>query len=390
MKVTELTMSGVKIIEPDLCEDDLGWTAEIYSAKAFERHGIKSDWIQENYGYAFKSGCFRGIHFQNSPHTQAYLIRCIRGALLDFAVDLRPDSPTYKKWVSVILSAENRKQIWLPRGVGHACLSMTDHCVFEMKVDQYYEPSAFRVISYLDPEIKMTLPITDVMMSENDRKAPFLCACGTNLCDSDAHRADPLSHDSAQSIKNDLRVSKLSLDGVQLIEPKYYDDSRGFFVEAFSAWKLRAYEIDAAFVWNTHDFTRSKHTLRGIYFQNFPHAQGKLVGCTRGAAIHYAIDLRQDSPQFRRWANTVLSVENHKQLWIPKGFAHAYLTLTDNCELQCKYDDLNCPEYQRVIRYDDPEINIDWRSAAITLSEEDARAPFLKDVDSTSSTEAIL
>lgn len=116
MKAIELNIPGVKIIEQSRNEDFTGWTCSAYSACSFEQVGIYDRFVQENHGYAFKDGCFRGIHYQELPFTQAYLMQCITGAMLDFAVDLRKDSPTYRQWTSIVLSAENRTSLYIPKG----------------------------------------------------------------------------------------------------------------------------------------------------------------------------------------------------------------------------------------------------------------------------------
>ena len=114
MQVTELALPGVKIIEPTYFEDYRGYYCETYSQCTLAEYGITDEFVQDNHFLSLERGTIRGIHFQNAPYAQSKLLRCVRGSLLDIAVDLRKGSPTYKKWVSVVLSAENREQISIP------------------------------------------------------------------------------------------------------------------------------------------------------------------------------------------------------------------------------------------------------------------------------------
>lgn len=375
MKSTELNIPGVRVIEQSCNEDFTGWTYRAYSVCSYEQIGICDKFVQENHGYAFKDGCFRGIHCQEFPFVQAYLMQCISGAMLDFAVDLRRNSPTYKQWTSIVLSAENRKLLYIPKGCAHACLSLSSGCEFTMKVSNYYEPSAFKSISYLSPELGIKMPISNLIISEQDKTAKLLENCFPNLegvCDG--------QRDIVQYY-NDLCVTNLELSGLKAIQPKYYEDFRGFFAETFSVRKLRDFGLDTTFVQDKCSFSYFKGTFHGIYFQKHPHAQGKLIRCTRGKIMDFAIDLRSDSPTFKQWTYVILSAENHKQLWIPHGFGHAYMTLSNNCEVQCRCDNYDAPESQRIICYDDPEINLKIIRSELIISEADRLAPRLKDID---------
>ncbi|MFC2970588.1 dTDP-4-dehydrorhamnose 3,5-epimerase, partial [Acidimangrovimonas pyrenivorans] len=125
-------------------------------------------------------------------------------------------------------------------------------------------------------------------------------------------------------------------------------------------------------------------TVRGLHFQAPPHAQAKLVRCSRGAILDVAVDVRHGSPDYGKWASVELTAENGKQLLIPAGFLHGFVTLTENCEVQYKCTDYYAPECDGAVRFDDPDIGIEWGidSAAAVLSEKDARAPWLRDFDS--------
>lgn len=124
-----------------------------------------------------------------------------------------------------------------------------------------------------------------------------------------------------------------------------------------------------------------KGTLRGLHFQSNPKAQAKLIGCTKGVILDVAVDIRKGSPIYKQWIAVELTAENHKQLLIPRGFAHGFVTLTDDVEVQYKVDEYYAPECDRSIRFDDPELGVDWGVAELILSEKDLKAPPLKDSD---------
>jgi len=181
MQITELSLPGVKLIEPTYFEDYRGYYCETYSKRTLAEYGIKAEFVQDNHFLCLKRGTIRGIHFQNEPFSQAKLLRCIRGSLLDIAVDLRKGSPTYKKWVSVILSAENRKQIYIPKGFGHVCMSLQDMTEGQYKVDCLYEPEYDRAIAWNDPEIGIEWPDIQAIVSPKDKKAPLLKKSDVNF-----------------------------------------------------------------------------------------------------------------------------------------------------------------------------------------------------------------
>jgi dTDP-4-dehydrorhamnose 3,5-epimerase len=175
MRITELTVPGVKVIEPVYFEDYRGYYAETYSARTLKTElGANVAFVQDNHSFNYSRGILRGIHFQNNPTPQTKLVRCTRGALLDFAVDLRKDSPAYKKWCSVILTAENRKQLWIPSGFGHAYLTLADNTEMQYKVDALYEPALDRAIRWDDPDIALIVPCETPVISPKDVNAPFL------------------------------------------------------------------------------------------------------------------------------------------------------------------------------------------------------------------------
>ncbi|HHY82422.1 MAG TPA: dTDP-4-dehydrorhamnose reductase [Clostridiales bacterium] len=176
-----------------------------------------------------------------------------------------------------------------------------------------------------------------------------------------------------------MKVVKTPLKGLLVIEPDVYEDHRGWFSESYNRNKYSEHGIDCVFVQDNHSYSSYKGTLRGIHFQINPKAQSKLVRCTRGAILDTAVDLRKGSDTYKKWYSIELSAENKKQLFIPKGFGHAFLTLTDNAEVQYKVDEYYSKEHDRSIRYDDPQLGIEWAADNPVLSEKDRNAPFLED-----------
>lgn len=179
-----------------------------------------------------------------------------------------------------------------------------------------------------------------------------------------------------------MEVQELDLKGIKLIIPDYYEDYRGYYSETYSARTLKEqFGIDTVFVQDGHSFTLKKNTLRGIHFQINPKAQTKLVRCTKGKILDVVVDLRKDSPSFCKWISVELNEDNKKQILIPKGFGHAFLTLTDNCEVQYKFDEFYEVKYDRSIAWDDPDIKILWGVENPIISQKDSDAPLLRNSD---------
>ncbi len=176
-----------------------------------------------------------------------------------------------------------------------------------------------------------------------------------------------------------LQVTESKLQGVYIITPEVFGDHRGWFMESWSEEKLAQNGINCHFVQDNHSFSASKGTLRGLHYQLNPKCQAKIIRCTSGAILDVAVDIRRGSPQYKQWVAVELSKENKKQLFVPRGFAHGFLTLTDNVEVQYKADNYYAPECDGNIRYDDPEIGIDWGRSEFILSEKDQRAPLLRE-----------
>jgi len=176
-----------------------------------------------------------------------------------------------------------------------------------------------------------------------------------------------------------MKITKTKLDGVVIVEPKVFGDHRGFFMESWSQKKFEDAGLHYNFVQDNHSSSTVKGTLRGIHFQRGDKAQAKLVRCAKGAVLDVAVDLRPNSPTYKQWVAVELSAENKKQLMIPRGFGHAFVTLTDDVEFLYKADNFYAPEADGGIRWNDPELCIDWGTDSPILSDKDANAPFLKD-----------
>lgn len=178
-----------------------------------------------------------------------------------------------------------------------------------------------------------------------------------------------------------MNVVKTDLPGVLIIEPKVWGDERGFFYESYNA---RAFEeatgLKRKFVQDNHSRSQ-KGVLRGLHYQ-LENTQGKLVRVTAGEVLDVAVDIRRSSPNFGRWVAVRVSAENHRQLWIPEGFAHGFLVLSDFAECLYKTTDYYSPSAERCIRWDDPTLAIDWQlDEAPRLSAKDQAGKLLQEAD---------
>lgn len=176
-----------------------------------------------------------------------------------------------------------------------------------------------------------------------------------------------------------MQVTKTTLDGVLILEPKVFGDARGWFMETWSARKFEAAGLTFNFVQDNQSYSAQRGTLRGLHYQTAPFAQAKLVRCTRGKLLDVAVDIRQGSETFAKWVAVELTAENKKQLLIPRGFAHGFITLTDDVEIQYKADNFYAPTCDGNIRWDDAQIGIDWPFAPTILADKDANAPTLNE-----------
>ncbi|CAN6484258.1 unnamed protein product [Victoria cruziana] len=176
-----------------------------------------------------------------------------------------------------------------------------------------------------------------------------------------------------------MQITPTALPEVLIVEPRVFGDARGFFTES---WNEQVFNQATG---NTLPFVQDNHSrsargvLRGLHFQLPPHAQGKLVRCVAGAVFDVAVDLRKSSPDFGRWVGVELTADNHKQLWIPPGFAHGFLVLSETADFLYKTTDYYAPQAEGSVRWDDPAIGIQWPDTGVAplLAEKDAKAPLL-------------
>lgn len=180
MNKIETNLPGVYIIEPKVFGDHRGYFMETWSTQNFKEIGIETNFIQDNQSFTAKKGTLRGIHYQQNPMSQTKLVRVLTGAVIDYAVDLRKGSPTYKKWVGVELSADNKRQLYIPQGFGHAFLTLTDNVTFVYRCDNLYSAACDRGIRYDDPEIGIEWGIDSPILSDKDQKSPWLSESDCN------------------------------------------------------------------------------------------------------------------------------------------------------------------------------------------------------------------
>ncbi|WP_299707624.1 dTDP-4-dehydrorhamnose 3,5-epimerase [uncultured Tateyamaria sp.] len=179
-----------------------------------------------------------------------------------------------------------------------------------------------------------------------------------------------------------MQIETTPLAGVVVITPARHGDERGFFSESYNARALAAEGIDVLFIQDNHSLSEKVGTIRGLHFQAPPHAQDKLVRCGKGALFDVAVDIRSGSPTYGQWFGTELSFENGKQLLVPAGFAHGFVTLQPETEIIYKCSDYYNRDSEGALRWDDPQIGIDWGGVSDPiLSEKDAVAPLLADLD---------
>ena len=179
-----------------------------------------------------------------------------------------------------------------------------------------------------------------------------------------------------------VEVRRLDLPGVLEVRPTRHGDERGFFSEVWNRERWREAGIDQDFVQDNHSLSKERGVLRGLHYQASPMAQAKLVRVTRGKVFDVAVDIRKGSPTFGNWVSAILSAERWNQLYVPEGFAHGFLTLEPNCEVEYKVSSPYSPEHDRAIRFDDLDIAIAWPNEAgeIILSDKDRAAPRLAEV----------
>jgi dTDP-4-dehydrorhamnose 3,5-epimerase len=175
-----------------------------------------------------------------------------------------------------------------------------------------------------------------------------------------------------------MDVFDADLPGVRVIEPDVYTDDRGAFLETWNARDYGKQGLDVAFVQDNLSRSR-QHVLRGLHFQN-PRPQGKLISVLKGAVYDVVVDIRAGSDTFGEWQGTVLSAENARQLYVPEGYAHGFVVTSEEALFHYKCTDFYHPETEGVVRWDDPDLGIDWPVEAPVLSERDRTAPRLNDI----------
>ena len=178
-----------------------------------------------------------------------------------------------------------------------------------------------------------------------------------------------------------MNVIKTDIEGLVVLEPRVFGDSRGYFFESFNARTFEEAVGNVNFV-QDNESKSSYGVVRGLHFQKPPHAQAKLVRVVKGKVLDVAVDLRKDSPTFGKYVAVELSEDNHRQMFIPRGFAHGFSVLSDEVVFQYKCDNYYAPESEGAVAWDDTDLDIDWRVPAdkVLLSEKDKKHPFLKDI----------
>ena len=172
MKFIETQLKGAFIVEPERLEDERGFFARIWCKKEFEQHELLPDLVQCNISFNRCKGTLRGMHYQVAPAEETKLVRCSMGAIFDVIIDLRPNSPTFKAWVSVELTAENRKMIYIPMGFGHGFMTLTDNTEIFYQMSEFYAPECARGVRWNDPAFGIDWPSEVKVISEKDMQYP--------------------------------------------------------------------------------------------------------------------------------------------------------------------------------------------------------------------------
>ena len=172
MEIIKTSIEGLLIIKPDVFKDDRGYFYESYNKERFAKAGLTMDFVQDNESKSAK-GVLRGLHFQKPPYAQGKLVRVIKGAVMDVAVDLRKDSPTYGKWESVVLTEENKLQFWIPEGFAHGFVTLEDDTIFAYKCTNVYNKESEGSLLWNDPDINIEWNIENPILSEKDKVSPL-------------------------------------------------------------------------------------------------------------------------------------------------------------------------------------------------------------------------
>ncbi len=182
-----------------------------------------------------------------------------------------------------------------------------------------------------------------------------------------------------------MKLNTTKIEGLYVIDSDCYKDNRGWFMETYNKEKYEELGLSTVFVQDNLSYSKQKGTIRGLHYQLAPYSQAKLVRCIKGRIVDVAVDIRKGSPTYGKWTATELSEENMRTVYIPQGFAHGFITLTDEVEFMYKCDNFYNKESEKTIRYDDSDINIDWEylleGNTPVLSDKDKDAPSFKDAE---------
>ncbi|WP_027180077.1 dTDP-4-dehydrorhamnose 3,5-epimerase [Maridesulfovibrio bastinii] len=178
-----------------------------------------------------------------------------------------------------------------------------------------------------------------------------------------------------------MNFTETGFPGLLVMEPKVFRDDRGFFLETYNKKKFQENGPDVEFIQDNHAYSGGRGVLRGLHFQLPPYAQAKLVWVTRGAVVDVVVDLRKGSPTYLKYYRIELSAENFRRLFVPRGFAHGYETLSEETEFMYKVDAPYAPDHEGGIRWDDPALSIPWKAENPILSGKDSVLPFLSEFD---------
>jgi len=177
MRFLETKLDGAWLIEPEPIRDSRGYFARTFCMRDFEERGLESRFVQHSRSFSATKGTLRGLHFQTPPHEEVKLVSCVSGTVYDVIVDLRPNSPTYRKWQGFELSADNKRQLYVPAGFAHGFQTLTDNAELNYLISAFYEPAASTGISYDDPALGVTWPLPVSVISDRDKSwGPLLAA----------------------------------------------------------------------------------------------------------------------------------------------------------------------------------------------------------------------
>jgi len=170
----ETPLRGAYVIEPEKISDHRGFFARVWCKKELQRHGLNSELSQSNIGFSHVKGTLRGLHFQKPPHAESKIVRCTRGSIFDVIVDLRPESPTYKRWFGIELSDENRKMVYVAEGMAQGYMTLQDNTEINYHTTEFFTAEAASGVRFDDPVLGIRWPMRATAVSEQDRSWPFL------------------------------------------------------------------------------------------------------------------------------------------------------------------------------------------------------------------------